>query len=336
MWILRIFFAFCLLTIAPLVPPVAAENMLHPAVIYQGAPEDGAFNGTIHQGVKRYRTVTGGECLELSTPRDDAIYGIMVRRAAREGYNPILVPYGNHFRELPLVAEEFPATRFIAFDVEYDIPNLYCFTFNEHEGTFLAGAIAAMASHTGKIGFISGTNVPITQRFLCGYKQGARYINPQITVLDSFIGDGTKAWSDQETAIKLAKKQLDAGADVIFQAAGYSGLGVMREVAKAGKLSIGVDRNQNALYPGSVLTSMLKRLDRATFSALMIARRGVWRDNIKRLGLSQNALELAFDEHNLDIATPEMRKKIEEITGDILLGNILVHDYLHGSYCPIW
>ena len=314
---------------------VLAKDM-RPLVLYQGSIDDGAFNGSFHAGVERFRTVTGDECEEKATVRDDSVYEKAVHQAVQDGFSPIIIPYGNHFLQLPEIARQYPATRFVVFDVEYDIPNVYSFTYNEHEGAFLAGAIAALTSKSGIVGFITGMNLPIMRRFACGYKQGAKYINPHIHVLDGAVGTEENAWDDQNAAAAVARMQLEEGADVIFQAAGFAGLGVMREVAEAGKFSIGVDMNQNALFPGHVLTSMLKRLDKGVFAALMMARRGIWRDNIKRIGLAQRAVGLAFDKYNEELVPDDVRKRIDAVTGDILMGRIVVHDYLDGNYCPAW
>jgi basic membrane protein A len=315
-------------------PTSAVAEEFNPVLIYQGEIQDNSFNLTIHEGVKRFEQETGEECTELIVEANQQTYAANVERIAEQGYSPIFLLYGNHLPALSELARQYPATRFVVLDVVKDEPNMYSFSSSEHEGSFLAGALAAMASKSNIIGFVSVSDIPIMRRFLCGYVQGAKHINPSITVLEGFIGDYEGSWFDGAATAAKANELMDQGADVIYQAAGGAGPAVLEAAAKRDKLGIGVDRNQNGLYPGHVLTSMIKRTDMAVYAALMLAKRGIWRDNVKQLGLAQDVVGVVFDEHNAPLVTPQMRQRIESLKTDIVLGEIEVHDYTRDLKCP--
>lgn len=313
--------------------PTAAE-VFNPVLIYQGSIEDNTFNISIHEGVKRFEEKTGIDCLEKVVGTNEADYIRYVEEISRQGYSPVFLLYGNHVVKLYDMARRYPKTRFVVLDMEEDEPNIYSFISGEHEGSFLAGALAAMATKSQVIGFVSVDDIPYMRRFWCGYLQGAKYINPEITVLDGFIGQYDGSWFDGKATAAMANEQMDQGADVIYQAAGGAGPAVLEAAARRGRLGIGVDRNQNHLHPGSVLTSMIKDSGKSVYAALMLAKRGIWRDNVKRMGLAQGAVGLAFDQHNASLVTPTMRQRIEKLKSDIVLGTIKVHDYTHGNSCP--
>ncbi|MBI9112470.1 BMP family protein [Maridesulfovibrio ferrireducens] len=329
-YVLFILFAVCFTQAV-----CAHADNFKPVVIYQGSIENNSFNVSIHEGVKKFSKKTGLNCTEVVSSVDAADYYKSVKQYVNEGYSPVFLPYGNQFANLVNFVRNYPGTRFIVLDTVYDEPNMFSFVLAEHEGSFLAGALAAMASKSKKIGFVSVADIPFLRRFWCGYVQGAKYVDPQITVLKSFIGSYTGSWFDGNATSALANRMMDKGADVIYQVAGGAGPAVLEAVAARGKLGIGVDVNQNSLHPGSVLTSMIKRTDKVVFAALMLAKRGVWRDNFKRLGLEQGAVGIVFDENNKSLVTPEMRARIEVIKKDIVLGSISVHEYTEDLKCSV-
>src|SRR5690606_34333676 len=156
---------------------------------------------------------------------------------------------------------------FVVIDGVVKAPNVASVVFKEHEGSFLVGMMAAMASRSGKVGFVGGMDIPLIRRFQCGYEQGAKYANPKVEVLAAMTGTTPAAWSDPARGGELAKSQFAKGVDVVFAAAGGSGVGVYQAAKDAGKLAIGVDSNQNHLHPGTMLTSMVKRIDVAVYNA---------------------------------------------------------------------
>lgn len=314
---------------------VHSENF-KPVIIYQGSIKDNSFNVSVHKGVELFTEKTGIKCVESVVGFDMQMYLNRVKKYADEGYSPIIAPYGSNFPNLIEFVRNYSSTRFILLDVMYDEPNMFSFVIAEHEGSFLAGALAAMASKSKVIGFVSINDIPHLRRFGCGYAQGAKYVDPQVKVIEGFTGDYAGAWFDGEATAALANDMMDKDADVIYQVAGGAGPAVLEAAAARGKLGIGVDVNQNGLYPGHVLTSMIKRTDKAIFAALMLAKRGIWRDNFKQLGLEQDVVGLMFDEHNTSLVTSEMRTRIESIKKNIVLGSISVHDYDEDLKCPAY
>ena len=334
MVLMRIFCVFIVFLIVCFAQVVCAHaDNFKPVVIYQGSIENNSFNVSIHEGVQRFSEKTGLNCTEVVSGLEAEQYYRSVQEYADRGYSPVFLLYGNQFANLVDFVRNYPGTRFIVLDTVYDEPNMFSFVLAEHEGSFLAGALAAMRSKSKTIGFVSVADIPFLRRFWCGYVQGARYIDPQITVLEGFIGSYKGSWFDGNATSALANEMMDKGADVIYQVAGGAGPAVLEAAAGRGKLGIGVDVNQNGLYPGSVLTSMVKRTDKAIFAALMLAKRGVWRDNYKRLGLEQDAVGIVFDENNKELVSREMRARIDKIRKDIVLGSILVHDFTEDLKC---
>ncbi|WP_407944283.1 BMP family ABC transporter substrate-binding protein [Maridesulfovibrio sp.] len=317
-----------------LLPVSSNAEDFNPVLVYQGKIEKNSFSVAIHKGVERFEANTGEKCTEVEVGMSFKEYIDTITKYADEGYSPIFLMYGNHFPNMVPFVRKYPATRFIVLDTVRDEPNVYSFVLADHEGAFLAGALAAMASKSGKLGFISIVDTGFQRRFLCGYSQGAKYINPDIVVLEVFTGSYDGAWFDGNATAHMADKMMDQGADVIFQAAGGAGPAVLKACAERGKLGIGVDINQNGLYPDSVLTSMVKHTDKAVYAALMLARRGIWRDNYKRLGLEQEAVGIVFDAHNEKLVTQEMRNRIENIRRKIVLGEITVNEYTEDPTCP--
>ena len=232
---------------------------------------------------------------------------------------------------LTTVAAEFPDTKFVVIDAVVDAPNVQSIIFDEHTGSFLVGAIAALKSTTGTVGFVGGMDVPIIHKFYCGYAQGAKAANPDIKLIENYTGTTPAAWNDPVTAGELTKAQFDAGADVVFAAAGGSGLGVLQAAADAGKFSIGVDSNQNYLHPGSVLTSMLKRVDVAVQTSLTEAN---FKPGLTVLGLAESGVGYSLDEHNAALIPDDMKAKVDDLSAKIQSGEIVVQDYTADNTCP--
>jgi basic membrane protein A and related proteins len=231
------------------------------------------------------------------------------------------------------VAAEFPKTRFTVIDGIVKLPNVQSVLFKEHEGSFLVGMLAAMASKTGKVGFVGGMDIPLIRRFECGYAQGAKYANPQIEVLQNMTGTTPSAWNDPGRGGELAKAQFDRGVDVIYAAAGNTGLGVYQAATDAHKFAIGVDSNQNYLHPGVMLTSMVKRVDLAAYNSLMTAKNDAWQGGITVLGLKEGGIDWALDQYNEKLISPAMKAKVDQAKADIIGGKIVVYDYMEHNDC---
>jgi len=310
----------------------AAE--INPAVVFDmGGKFDKSFNQGVFEGVERFRTETGTKYREFEvtneTQREQAI-----RKMAQRGANPIL---GVGFAQAPAieaVAKEFPKIRFTIIDGVVDLPNVQSVVFKEQEGSFLVGMLAVMASKTGKVGFIGGMDIPLIRRFACGYAEGAKYANSNAEVIQNMTGDTPSAWNNPGRGAELAKGQFDRGVDVVYAAAGGTGTGVYQAAKDSGKLAIGVDSNQNYLHPGTMLTSMVKRVDVAAYNAFKTAMDGTWKPGIQVLGLAENGVDWALDDNNKALIGDGMKTKVNQAKADIIAGKIKVHDYMSDNACP--
>lgn len=313
---------------------VAGAALADPALIYDGGGKfDKSFNESAYNGAEKYKAESGGTYSDLEIT-GDAQREQAIRQFASKGFSPILVPGFSWATALTTVAAEFPDTHFVIIDSVVDLPNVRSVVFKEQEGSYLVGILAAMASKTGKIGVVPAFNFELLERFACGYKEGAKSVNPKIEVLETYVGAGFEAFSDPGKAAEVTKSQLDQGADVVFQVAGGAGAGVLQAAADAGKLGIGVDSNQNYLHPGNVLTSMMKRVDVATYNAFMDEKNGKWSAGTVVLGLAEEGVGAAFDDNNAKLITPEMKAAVDAATAKIKSGEIVVHDYMADKTCP--
>jgi basic membrane protein A len=269
--------------------------------------------------------------LEIS---GDAMREQAIRQFASRGNNPIVMPGFSWETALKTVAPEFPDTKFTIIDTVVDLPNVQSVVFKEQEGSYLVGILAAMKSESGKIGVVPAFNFDLLEAFACGYAQGAKSVKPDIQVLETYVGTGFEAFNDPGKATEVAKSQLDQGVDVVFQVAGGAGAGVLQAAADAGKYGIGVDSNQNHLHPGSVLTSMVKRVDIATYNAMKGVEDGTWKPGLIVLGLAEDGVGAAFDENNASLITDDMKAAVDKATADIISGAVTVHDFRTDKACP--
>ncbi|GGA39884.1 BMP family lipoprotein [Pelagibacterium lentulum] len=315
---------------------MAGTAFADPALVYDGGGKfDASFNEAAYNGAEWFSQETGIGYQDLEIA-GDAQREQAIRQFAARGNSPIALPGFSWETALRAVAPDFPDTAFVIIDtVVDDLPNVRSVVFKEHEGSFLVGALAAMASESGTIGFVPAFDFSLLNAFGCGYRQGAAYINPDIEIIETAIGTGFDAFNNPGGGTEVARSQIDRGADVIYHAAGGAGVGVLQAAADAGILGIGVDSNQNHLHPGQVLTSMLKRVDVAVFNAFNDYNNDAWTNDVQVLGLAEEGVGAAFDEHNADLITDEMRAQIEEITTMIVSGEIVVHDYRDDSSCPV-
>jgi len=306
-----------------------------PAVIYDmGGKFDKSFNEGVWNGVKKFTDETGVSVMEFEvtneTQREQAM-----RRMAERGATVIL---GVGFAQADAIAKvsaEFPEKQFSIIDVSWlDSPNLRQYAFKEHEGSYLVGVAAAKASKTNKVGFVGGMDIPIIRKFACGYVGGVKSVTGNAEVYQNMTGTTPSAWNDPAKGAELAKSQIDRGADVVYHAAGGTGIGVIQAAADAGKLAIGVDKNQNGLAPGSVLTSMLKRVDVAAYETFKDAMDGNFSSGVKILGLAEGGVDWAEDSNNAPLITADIKSAIEAARADILSGKVTVHNYETTSSCP--
>ncbi len=312
---------------------VAQAADISPAVIFDmGGKFDKSFNQGVYDGVEKFKTETGIEYREFEVT-NEAQREQALRRMAERGANPILSIGFAQAGPLEIVAKEFPDTSFTIIDGVVDLPNVRSVVFKEHEGSFLVGMLAAMASEGDPVGFVGGMDIPLIRRFACGYLQGAKHVNPEVTVIENMTGTTPSAWNDPGRGSELAKGQFDKGVKVVYAAAGGTGTGVYQAAKDSGKLAIGVDSNQNYLHPGTMLSSMLKRVDVAAYNTFKDAMDGTWKPGMEVLGLAEEGVGWALDEHNESMITDDMKASLSTAAASIVSGDMSVHDYMSDNSC---
>src|SRR5262245_5865276 len=299
-----------------------------PAIVFDmGGKVDKSFNEASYTGAEHVKKQTGSAYREFGVMKE-AQREQALRTMARRG-SPIVVGIGfGQATGMDKVAREFPSVKFAIVDAVVDLANVQSIVFKEHEGSFLVGMAAAMASKTGKIGFVGGMDIPLIRRFAVGYVEGAKYVDPKIEVYQNMTGTTPAAWNDPTRGGELARSQFDRGADVVYAAAGGTGLGVLQAAKDRGRLAVGVDSNQNHIQPGSVLTSMVKRVDLAVYDAFKTAREGTWKPGVRVLGVAEGGVGFALDQYNRSLITPEMERRLAQARADIAAGKIKVTDYM--------
>ncbi len=314
---------------------VAGSHSIKPAVVFDmGGKFDKSFNEGVWNGVKKFTEETGIEVMEFEvtneTQREQAM-----RRMVDKGATIVLGVGFAQADAISKVAADNPDVQFSIIDVGWlDAPNLRQYVFKEHEGSFLVGVAAAKASQTGKVGFVGGQDIGLISRFACGYVGGVKSILPNAEVYENMTGSTPAAWNDPARGAELTRSQIDRGADVVYHAAGGTGVGVIQAAADAGKLAIGVDSNQNGLAPGSVLTSMLKRVDVAAYETFMDAKNNAFTSGVQVLGIAEGGVDWALDDNNKSLITADIKSAIEKAKDGILSGDIVVHDFLADQNCP--
>lgn len=311
---------------------IAGGALADPAVIYDlGGKFDKSFNEAAYNGAEQWKKETGGTYHDLEiqaeSQREQAL-----RKFAQAGYSPIVVTGFSFADTLNKVAPDFPKTHFVQIDSVVDQPNVESIVYKSNDASYLAGVLAAKTSKTGKVGFVGGMDIPLIHAFFCGYKEGFMATNPKGTVFENYTGTTADAWNNPVGAGELAKADFDRGADIVYAAAGASGLGVLQAAKDAGKLSIGVDSNQNYLHPGSVLTSVLKRVDVTVYNAFKNDKD--FKAGVVALGLPEKGVGLAMDDNNKPLITEDAMKAVAAAEAGISSGSVKVHDYTTDSKCP--
>ncbi len=306
---------------------------IKPAIIYDlGGKFDKSFNEAAYNGAEKFKADTGIDFRDFEI-QNDAQREQALRKFAQDGNNPIVVAGFTWAAALDTVAAEFPDTDFAIIDMVVDKPNVRSIVFKEQEGSYLVGVMAAMASQTKKVGFIGGMDVPLIRKFACGYVGGAKSAGAT-EVIQNMTGDTPAAWNDPAKGAEITKSQIAQGADVVYAAAGGTGVGVLQAAADAGKLGIGVDSNQNGMQPGHVLTSMVKRVDVAVYNAFMDEKNDAFTSGINALGLAEGGVDYAMDDNNKSLVNDAMLAAVKEAKDKIISGEIQVHDYTSDDSCP--
>jgi basic membrane protein A len=295
-------------------------------VLEKSGKDDKSFNASAYKGVKRAEKELGVTTKTVEAP-DNSAYESLQRAFAEKKFD-LIVAVG--FHQLDAVkknAARFPNQKFILVDEDAKAANVRSVMFEEQEGSYLVGALAALHSKTGKVGFIGGMDVPLIRRFQLGYEAGVKKINPKAEVFVNYLGITGDAWNNPPKAKELALDQYNRGADIIFAAAGNSGMGVFDAAEAQKKFAIGVDSNQNWVKPGFILTSMLKHVDQAVFDSIKLYQEGKFTTGLTRYGLQSKGVDFAMDANNSKLIPHDELVKVEKLREDIINGKIKVPDY---------
>jgi basic membrane protein A len=307
-------------------------------VLDKGGKDDKSFNSSAFEGAKRAEKELGIELKYVEATDINAIDNL-IRSLAAKDYDLIIGIGFAQTEALKKVALQFPHKKFALVDGQIDPkerPNVRSLLFEEHEGAYLVGALAAMKTlelnkSASKVGFLGGMDVPLIRRFALGYEAGVKKIKSSMEVVRNFVGVSDEAWANPAKAKELALSQYRNGVEVIFAAAGASNHGVFDAAEDAKKLAIGVDSNQNWIKPGLILTSMLKRVDVAVFETIKAAQENKFSGGIVRFGLADKGVDYVLDSYNEKLVSLDQRKTLEKLKAEILNGHIKVPDYYKKS-----
>jgi basic membrane protein A len=302
------------------------EGLKRVGIVFDiGGKDDKSFNAAAWEGARRASQDLPIKLRDVE-PGDPTSIEPSMRAFAERGYDLII---GVGFAQMPImeqVARDYPNLRFAIVDGEIDLPNVASLIFKEHEGSFLVGMIAGKITKTNKLGFVGGMDIPLIHKFAKGYQEGARYANPDIQIFENYVGVTDAAWNNPGKGKELAKAQIERGADIIFQAAGNSGLGVFDSAEETGTLAIGVDSNQNWVKPGFVLTSMIKRVDVAVYNTVKEVVEGRFVGGIHLYGLENDGVAYALDDYNRGLVPQGVLSDVEQAKREIISGRIKVTD----------
>ncbi|NBT58482.1 BMP family ABC transporter substrate-binding protein [bacterium] len=295
-------------------------------VLDRGGKDDKSFNASAYRGATQAKDTLKIhlKVLECST---DSAFVPSLRTFAQHGYDLIIGIGFVQKSAIEQVAQQFPKTDFLLIDAPSSVPNVRSVLFEEHEGSYLVGVIAALTSKTKTVGFIGGMDIPLIRRFELAYRTGAQSSLAPVTVLTHYVGASSDSWRNPSKAKELALLQFSKGADVIFCAAGASCLGVFDAAEEKNRLVIGVDSNQNWLKPGFILTSMVKAVDQAVFEAIREKVQGSFQHGLVRMGLKEGAVSFSVDPFNRKILSPAIENEALQVRERILKGQIRVPDY---------
>lgn len=247
-----------------------------------------------------------------------------VRRLAKLNYD-LIIGVGFLFREpMDRVAPDFPDVNFALIDAEAKPTNVASLIYKAHEGTFLAGVIAAMKTQAKKVGFVGGMKIPLVEAFEIGFAAGIKAIHPEVELLVNYVGVTPQAFDDPAKGKELALAQYKKGADIIIAAAGASGLGVLEAAKQTKQFIIWVDSNGNGLLPGQVLTSIIKGVELSVFQMIEHVVSDTFTGGVKNYGLKEGGIEFIVDKDNKSLLSEDILNKVEEFKTKIISGEIEV------------
>ncbi len=285
-----------------------------------GGLGDHSYNDAAYAGLQRAHAQLGVKAAVLQS-RSVGDFAPMFATFTSEGYDEIFAVGFDMAADLGETVHRFPHQHFAIIDAVVDAPNVTSVTFREEEGSYLAGALAAMVSKTRTIGFLGGMDVPLIRKFEAGYFAGARQIDPAVQVRVKYVGD----FNDVAAAAELSGLMYGQGADIIYTAAGKAGLGTIDEArGRSGVYVIGVNSNQDGLLPGKILTSVLKRLDESVFRLCQNVAAHQPLPHSLVLGLKEGGVGLTDFHYTRRVVTPRMIAELAKLQAAIVNGRIHV------------
>lgn len=309
----------------------AAPGALKVGLVFDvGGRGDKSFNDAAYAGLERAQKELGVAFTTLETG-EGADREAQMRQLAAGG-SQLVFGVGFLFSDdIHGLAQEFPDVKFAC--VDYTVkqgqelpPNLTALEFKEHEGSFLVGALAALTTKTGKVGFVGGMEIPLIKKFEAGYRAGVKAADPKVEVLVKYAGTTGTAFKDPTKGKELGLAEYNQGADVIFHASGSTGLGVFEAAREkgAGHYAIGVDSDQYAEAPGFILTSMVKRVDTAVFDTIEELKAGRWQGGVREFGLGEKGVGWVYDDNNKALIPDPVKSKVDALEAEIAAGRIVV------------
>ncbi|MCG9894575.1 MAG: BMP family ABC transporter substrate-binding protein, partial [Fimbriimonadaceae bacterium] len=300
--------------------PADADGLTIGIVFDTGGRGDKSFNDSAWRGLERAQKELGIKVLAVDS-KSEKDYAANIAGAADRGADLVIAVGISMQSALEQAAKEYPDSKFAIVDASMDLPNVRSLLFTEHEGSFLVGYLAGLMSKSGKIGFIGGQELPLIKKFEVGYRAGAWKANPGIEVLPPKY---TGSWDDIDKARIAANLLYGQGADIIYHAAGRSGLGLIRAAKDQGKWAIGVDSDQDDIEPGSVLTSMIKRVDEAVFQTVKDLTEGKFEAGDKVYDLAANGVGTSDFKNTKEQIGADNLEKLETVRKEIASGSLKV------------
>jgi basic membrane protein A len=302
-------------------------------VFDMGGRGDKSFNDGAYLGAERAAKELGVR-VRFVEPGEGSDREAGLRLLAAEGMD-LVIGVGFIFTDdVTQLAKEYPNVSFadidyaVAFDKDGNPipppPNVAALKFREEQGSFLVGAMAALAGNSKKVGFVGGMDTPLIHKFEAGYKAGVKAVCPDCEIIAQYAGVTPEAFGNPGRGKELALSQYQQGVNVIYHASGSTGLGVFEAARTMKKLGIGVDADQYSEAPGFVLSSMVKRVDNAVYDAIKRVQDKTFKGGIYSFGLAEEGVGYVYDANNKALIPDAVRARLEALKADIIAGKITV------------
>lgn len=292
-------------------------------ILAMGGLGDKSFNDSSYAGLMKAKSDFNIEVkyVEPNSWSEDSYY---LKEFSENGYDLVIATSYTAQNAMEEINKQYPNVKYAIIDTSAkEGENIASLIFNEAEGSFLVGALAAQMSKTGKVGFVGGVDIPLINRFKDGYEQGAKYINPNIQVLSTYIG-GDAPFSDPVKGKEHALSLANQGVDVIYHASGNTGVGVMEGVKEKGIYGIGVDSDQDNMLEGKILTSMMKNVNNAVYKIIEDTINGKFQGKVYTFGLKENGVGTTEFKYTKELIGQKNINKIKMIKQDIIDGKIII------------